>query len=283
MYFPLPNQPIDYLLIGHLTQDLTPSGPILGGSALYSALTVQAMGMRVGIISSWTEEMDLSLLGSIPYTGIVSDQATTFENIYTPEGRVQIIRGLAERLDYHLIPDFWRSTPIVHLAPLVQEVEPSIINHMDDSYFYATPQGWLRDWDENGRISPGEWPEFTYVLNRTEVAVISVEDVGYDQARIDELAAACKLLVVTEGDNGSKVYWNGEIRHFTAPEVKTVDPTGSGDIYAAIYFCHYFRTEDPWESARMATELASLSTTRFGPAGIPTVDEIRSFFSEPTW
>ena len=250
---------------------------------MYSALTARAMGMRVGIVTAWTEEMDLSPLDAIPYTGIITDQATTFENIYSPDGRLQFLRGVAERLDYHLIPDTWRTSPMVHLAPLVQEVEPSIINHMEEADFYATPQGWLREWDEHGRVSPGEWPEFTYVLNRMEVAVISNEDVGFDLARIDELAAACKLLVVTEGDNGSKVYWNGEIRHFPAPEVNAVDVTGSGDIYAAIFFCHYFRTNDPWDSARLATELASLSTTRIGPAGVPTVDEIRSLYTETTW
>ncbi len=127
MYSPIPNQQIDYLIIGHLTQDLTKNGPILGGTAMYSALTARAMGMRVGIISSWAEGMVLEPLDPIPITGIITDQATTFENISTPEGRNQIIHGIAERLDYHLIPDSWRSAAIVHLAPVAQEVEPSLL------------------------------------------------------------------------------------------------------------------------------------------------------------
>ena len=42
----LPIAPIDYLIIGHLTQDLTPSGPMLGGTASYASLTARALGLR---------------------------------------------------------------------------------------------------------------------------------------------------------------------------------------------------------------------------------------------
>ena len=35
MYYLPPLDPIDYLVIGHVTQDLTPNGPLLGGTASY--------------------------------------------------------------------------------------------------------------------------------------------------------------------------------------------------------------------------------------------------------
>ncbi len=48
-----PLEPVDYLVIGHLTRDLTNQGPRLGGTAAYSALTAQALGMRAGIVTTW--------------------------------------------------------------------------------------------------------------------------------------------------------------------------------------------------------------------------------------
>jgi hypothetical protein len=45
-------EPIDYLVIGHLTQDIIPDGFRLGGTAAYSALTARALGLRVGIVTS---------------------------------------------------------------------------------------------------------------------------------------------------------------------------------------------------------------------------------------
>ena len=42
----LPVEPIDYLIIGHISQDITPSGIQLGGTAAYAALTARACGLR---------------------------------------------------------------------------------------------------------------------------------------------------------------------------------------------------------------------------------------------
>ena len=55
-------EPIDYLVIGHLTKDITPQGPQLGGTAAYAARTAQAMGLRVGMVTAWNQDVDSSLL-----------------------------------------------------------------------------------------------------------------------------------------------------------------------------------------------------------------------------
>lgn len=60
MRYALYAQPVDYLVIGHVTQDLTPSGPVLGGTAAYAALTARAMGLRVGVVTACHPETDLS-------------------------------------------------------------------------------------------------------------------------------------------------------------------------------------------------------------------------------
>ena len=53
-------EPVDYLMIGHLTLDAANGGPSLGGTAAYSALTAQALGLRVGIVTAWGGEISLS-------------------------------------------------------------------------------------------------------------------------------------------------------------------------------------------------------------------------------
>ncbi len=52
MFELVPLEPVDYLVIGHLTEDLTPAGPRLGGTAAFSALTARALGLRVGVVSA---------------------------------------------------------------------------------------------------------------------------------------------------------------------------------------------------------------------------------------
>jgi len=276
--FPL--TPIDYLVIGHITNDRSPLGDRIGGTASFASLTAHALGLKVGVITSCGVDVSLEPLNGIPVVNYSAESSTSFENVYTSNGRIQYIRSFAANLDFHHIPEPWRSAPIVHLAPVAKEVEPSLVRNFTSSLIGVTPQGWLRDWDRQGRVTYGEWPEATFVLGRAGAAVISTEDVLCDETRIEEMASASRLLAVTEADKGTRLFWNGDVRRFRAPEVTEVDPTGAGDIFAAAFFCRLYATRDPWESARFATQLAAFSVTRPGLSGIPTPDEINACLVE---
>lgn len=269
-------EPIDYLIIGHLTVDVTPQGNRVGGTVSYSALMARALGMRVGIVTSYGMELPLyDGLKDIPIANFPTERSTTFENVITSHGRVQTLYHVAPRLDYYHIPEAWRSAPIVHLGPVAQEVEPALVRNFPQAFIGVTPQGWLRSWNSAGHVIPSEWPEAGFVLQKASAAVISVEDVGRDEARIEEMAASCNVMAVTEAYLGARLYWNGDVRRFIPPEVTEVDPTGAGDIFAAAFFFRMAHTRDPWEAARFATQLAALSVTRTGLDSIPTYAEIQ--------
>ena len=241
-------EPVDYLMIGHLTVDLTPHGPRMGGTAAYSALTAKALGLRVGIVTAWGGELPLESLQGIPVASFPTDQSSTFENVYNSGMRVQYIRAQAPLLDYYQVPEPWRNASIVHLGPVAQEVEPALVRQFASSLIGLTPQGWMRTWDATGRVGHGEWPEASFVLERSGAAIISLEDVGGNEDRIEEMAASCRVLAVTEGKKGACVYWNGDMRRFRPPpQEEAVDPTGAGDIFAASFFYRLFMTRDPWE------------------------------------
>jgi len=280
MFKPVLLQPVDYLVIGHITCDIIPSGLRVGGTVTYAALTAHALGLRVGIVTSHGGEVPISELGDIPLINYPTESSTTFENIRTPLGRTQFIRRIAPALNLNLIPDPWLNAPIVHLGPVAQEVEPSLVRHFPTALIGVTPQGWLRSWDSEGRVTPSEWPEATFVLQRVGAAVISLEDVAGDENRIAEMAASCRVLAVTEGDQGTRLYWHGDVRRFRPPEVHDVDSTGAGDIFAAAFFSRLHTTRDPWEAARFATQLAAYSVTRPGLSGIPTSQEIQECLVE---
>lgn len=269
-----PLEPVDYLVIGHLTRDLTPEGPRLGGTASFAALTAQALGLRVGVVTSWAADLPLSALRGIPIANYSAEVSTTFENIHTSMGRVQYIRQIASSLDYYHIPEPWRNASIIHLGPVAQEIEPGILGYLSSSLVGLTPQGWMRAWDEQGKIYPTDWPEASFVLHRAGATVISLEDVNGDESIVDEMAASCRILAVTEGRQGSRVFWSGDVRRFYPPEVNEVDTIGAGDIYAAAFFARLFTTRDPWEAGRFATLLAACSVTRPYFSGIPTAEEI---------
>lgn len=273
-------EPIDYLIIGHLTVDETTQGLRLGGTVAYSALTAKALGLRVGIVTSWAEEISADILQGIQVVNYKSDQSTRFLNRYTPSGREQIVHSVAPGLDYYHIPESWRSAGIVHLGPIAQEVEPGLVRNFPSALLGITPQGWLRNWRKDGLVYPGEWPEADFVLQRAGAIVLSVEDVGGDESRIEEMVASSRVIAVTEAHQGVRLYWNGDVRRFRPPEIDEIDATGAGDIFAATFFIRLHTTRDPWEAARFATLLSAASVTRPGLQGVPTVDEINNTIVE---
>ena len=110
--------------------------------------------------------------------------------------------------------------------------------------------------------------------------MLSIEDVGGDEEQIEAMANACRVLAVTEGEAGARLYWNGDLRRFSALQVKEVDATGAGDVFAAAFFWRLHVTRDPWVAAKFATHLASYSVTRRGLEGIPTQEEIQTCLVE---
>jgi hypothetical protein len=276
----LPIKPVDYLVIGHVARDILEDGPRLGGTAAYSALTAQALGMRTGVMTAWAGEMDLDLLAGITVFSIPAGQSTTFENVYQPAGRIQYLHQLAPKILYESVPDVWKRSTILHIGPIANEISPIPGEEFSPALLALTPQGWLRSWDKDGQVKHSAWEGAQEALEGAGAAVISLEDVDGDEDEIERMALACRVLAVTEGPAGARLYWHNDLRRFRAPKMRELDATGAGDIFASAFFIRLYASRDPWEAARFATRLAAFSVTRAGLAGIPTREEIKTSLVE---
>lgn len=260
---------LDYLAIGHIAQDITPNGIRLGGTVAYAALTAHAIGLAAGIVTAAAPEAALDGLDRIALHRLPSLNSTTFENKYGPDGRTQILQARAEPLGFAAVPADWRQSSIVHLAPIAREVDPELATRFPSSLVGLTPQGWMRQWDGAGRVSRSGWEAAEPMLKSAAATVISLEDVAGDWSLIEGWATIARVLVVTQGRDGATVFWKGDRRHFPAPVVVEVDPTGAGDIFAASFFVFLQQSGDAWNAARFAVALASDSVTRVGIDGVP--------------
>ena len=273
-------EPVDYLVIGHVAHDLTPEGPRLGGTAAYSALTARALGMRVGVVTASGPETSLETLNDTSVIALESPRSTTFENIYTEHGRVQYLRAQAARIDFAKVPEPWRRASIIHLGPIANEMDAILPDDFSPALLGLTPQGWMRQWDSEARVSRTDWINADSALSRAGAVVISREDVDGNDELIEYMSHQTRILAVTESAAGAVLYWNGDRRRFRAPEVNEVDATGAGDVFAAAFFIRLLKTRDPWEATRFATLLASCSITRPGLKGIATPREIEECIME---
>jgi len=269
-------KPLDYLIFGHLTADLTDSGIRLGGTAAFSGLTGHALGLNTGIVSAFSDDLDLRPLHPLWIKHIPSPNTATFKNISDGVHRTQYMYQTAVRVSIENCPEFSRPPGLVHLGPLTPEIDPEILSCYENSLKCLTPQGWFRGVDDQFQVKHQLWENYEHHMSQADIAAISVDDVQGDEEIISKMAAAVPILAVTENFRGARVYWHNDARFIQAPEVKYEDDTGAGDIFAAAFFYRYFMTKDPWEAGRFAVLLASHSVTRRYLDSIPTREEIES-------
>lgn len=266
--------PPTYLIIGHVSKDRTPEGERPGGTATYAGLTALACGARVQLVTACAEDCDLSVLDGITVHRQPSARTTVFENRYTGGRREQWIHAVAEPLGPAGIPAGWRRPDLVHLAPIAGEAGPGLFELFPESLRCATLQGLMRMRQDDGAVRQRIGPEVESAAAEASAVVFSLDDIGGDESEAERLAGRCAVAAVTEGARGCRIYWNGHVRHFPAPAVRETDPTGAGDIFAAVFFLRLLETRDPYEAARLATIVASRSVERRGLAGIPARGEI---------
>jgi len=253
----------DYLAIGHVTHDRTPAGTTIGGTVAYAGRTAEALGCRTAVVTSAGPECDLTgAFAGITVKNVAAAHTTTFENQYDEEGRQQRIEQIAGSLSAADVPAAWQRASIVHLAPVAAEVDPDLVTLFSNSLVGLTPQGWLRAWDEDGRVYARAWKGARETMPLAAAVILSEEDVP-DPALLEEYRQWARLLVVTRGALGCTVYLGDESETFTAPTVTARDVTGAGDIFAAAFLIRLYQTKgNPWEAATFANELAARSVTQ---------------------
>lgn len=270
---------LDYLIIGHVTRDIVRDGYRLGGTGAYSAVTAQRLGMRVALVTRAGPELDLERrLPGIMVHNRQDTCTTTFENRYHDGQRTQWVRQLAAPLAYDDVPEEWRQALIVHLAPVAREVPLRMGRWFPGALVGATPQGWLRRWEDNGRVRFRRLPNAQDALRGIEVLVFSGEDVAYDRRAMEALIEAVPIVVVTKAAEGCDVYWQGERHSLPArPVASVVDSTGAGDVFAAAFLIRYRETRDPYVAGQFANVVASFSVEDVGVEALPTRETVESW------
>ena len=275
----------DFLTIGHVTRDVRPDGSFaLGGTVTFAALTAYRLGLAASIVTCASAEWLESITTHIPEIGLAghtSQETTTFVNTYHEGFRTQFLQARADELAATNIPASWLNAPIVLFGPLDQEFTPALIRDFPrrpGSILAATPQGWLRRWDADGRVWPSPWTAAAEVLPLLDALILSHDDLlpFANGNRIEADAILTRwsmrvpLLVATDGRYGATLFQQGRIEKFPAYTSMEVDPTGAGDVFAAAFLVHLSRHREPNHAVDFANCVASLSIEQEGITGIPT-------------
>lgn len=269
--------PPDFVVVGHLTRDERPGGYSLGGTATFASITARNLGYRAGILTRAAEQLPQeNLLDGIQVARLESLCTTTFRNIYHEGRRRQFVHDVAKPIPAEALPPGWRDAKIGLLGPVIGEVPVEMTGAFNfKTLIGVIPQGWLRSWDEEGRVRPRDWTQAPDILSHTRVLVLSEEDLGDLAERLAQYVALTEIVVLTRGARGCTVFQRGH-EPFDSPAFRAneFDPTGAGDVFTAGFLIRLHETGDVVQSARFANCVASFAVEAEGVTGIPTRDAV---------
>ena len=271
------------LVVGHLTEDLTPDGPRLGGAAAYAALLLSRWGVRVRIFTAIDPGFPfLDDLPGIPVDWMQSRERTRFENRYLPDGtRRQRLLSRADPIPAGALREAALALPAGSLAvfaPVTSEL--SRVRRFPrppgrGAFAAAIPQGLLRRTARRSRsVTLAASGGFAERLAEMDLVCLGDEESRAAGARswLEAARTGRPALAVTRGAAGA-VILRREAPALPVPAVEeaVADPTGAGDVFAAaLAFGLWRRDSPPEEAARLAAAAAALTVESPGTAGIPT-------------
>lgn len=124
--------------------------------------------------------------------------------------------------------------------------------------------------------------QMTRLVHYADIVKLSVEEldmVSGGKGAEYLLSQGASLILVTDGGNGSELYFKGQRKHIPAEKAATVDTTGAGDIFFGTFISEYIKNgaglgemsfDDAVSYAERAAHIAAKSTERYGAiASIP--------------
>ncbi len=280
----------EYLVIGHICGDIQTDGSVvLGGTALYSAITAARLGWRTAVLTRgiYGREVAGYQIPSLEeYADEVSiivqdaDTTTMFVNEYSGGHRTQKLPQWAGPIDLRGLPPHWRNARIIHLGPIAQEIDTKQTGSLTPaSLLGATPQGWMRDWPKpgGGKVTHNRLRLPKELVSRLDSIIVSQEEIALCRDTI-EAVGANRLGVITMGQDGAKVIYGGQRANIPAFKVDVADHTGAGDTFAAAFFIGATdRSISAPKAARFASAVSGMSLREVGMHSIPTRAQVDAF------
>lgn len=279
------------VVVGSAARDIVrddPRGWRLGGGVTYGGLTLARLGLPtrvlVGVdaLAAGAHELQALRDAGAAVHLVRLERTPIFENVETPDGRIQGCLEPGDPLPVDALPSDWRSAGAWLLGPVADELSDAwaAVPQPDDLVAFGW-QGILRHLPRGGRVRR-RTPAPSPLLRRADIVGVSRHDVdpATPLEALWHLLAPDATLLVTEGHLGG---WEirlsagepaGRRQYPAIPAVADVDPTGAGDVFLAAYLAaevHHPLSgpERHGSDLRLAAAAAALNVEGLGLAGVP--------------
>jgi sugar/nucleoside kinase (ribokinase family) len=230
-----------YLAIGSVCWDEVHGGRRqLGGSVLFSGRVALAAGWDVRVLTSGTAELEAAAKEALPGVEVIV-QPSKHDTVmaFGPDAELgpQAVPTVADPIDLATASVHLAAATVVHLAPIMGEVTPALVDAVAGAPFVGiTPQGLLRTRQAGtDRLKLLDAPTAWWAPS-TDAVVLSESE----HARLaGSLGSDGRAVVVTRGERGCIGWCDGTEVDLPGIALDHVAPTGTigaGDVFAGALF-----------------------------------------------
>lgn len=271
-------RPVRVLVVGHVTLDRYGAELLPGGGAYYAARVYAALGAQVLVITRAASDFPRQALAGTEAVIAPSARTTVFANAYAESGaRTQRVEAVAPALQPGLAPESWRSPDLLHLAPVLGEVDLVAWTAVVAARRVGIGvQGWVRAARPDGTVEGSRWQPASSELRRVDVACAGEDDLRGQEDLAARLVAAVPLVALTHGRAGCELVQAGSRTRVGVVPATEVDPTGAGDAFSAGLFLGLAEGMEPASAARLGAAAASVVVEGQAGATLARAGEARA-------
>jgi len=262
------------VVCGNVTLDRTPSGLVPGGPAYYAGQAWRALGAEVRVLTSTGADYPADALRGVETHVLQAASTTVFQNHYGADGtRTQRVEAQASALSPQAIPAAWRRPDVLHVVPVLSEVDPAALRAaLRPRLTGLCAQGLVRVVGPDGTVTQPPWDPPAALLSAVDAVVLSEDDLRGQGDLLERLVRAVPVVAFTRGARGCDIIVRGRTatRVGVFP-VEEVDPTGAGDVFAAGFLFAMAQGAPPPEAARLGAAAASFVVEAPGGTALPRV------------
>jgi 1D-myo-inositol 3-kinase len=263
------------LAVGHVTWDRREGTDVLGGSVAYASLAARALGWEAAVLTSagpdFDPERDLPGIEAFVHP---ASSSTRFRNSYDLGERRQVMSSRADDIEMLPLPDAWRNPDVLLLGPVAGELGPGAALPFEADVVGALAQGWLRQCDAEGNVSPRAWEGAASDLAGVHAVFLSEHDLGSAGPPAASLLAYVPLVALTRGWEGLTLLTRDSTHSVPSLPKAELDPTGAGDVFAAAFLVRYHEARDPLEAAAFGACAASCVVEGVGASTLGDREEV---------
>jgi 1D-myo-inositol 3-kinase len=261
--------------VGHVTNDSLAHGTYPGGAALYAGLAASALGAEVTLLTrAGPDFVGRHLFARLHQVhALAAPRTTAFEERYLGERRLVRLLERAGPVDMPLPP-----ADVVLLCPVADEVPDAALSGQLACFRAAGLQGWLREFAADGASRPRTLKAPSAFAGCDLVSCSEEDLTGLGPQTLDALRGTVRVVAVTEGAAGARLYAGSRGWRVAPLRVEAVDPTGAGDVFLATLAMQLAKGTTLLEAAAWASCAGALAATSPGPVAVGGLEELSQAF-----